>query len=179
MCVCSVTSVVSNSVTLWTVTCQASLSMRFSRQECWSGLPCPPSGDLPYPGMEPRILWLLHCRWILYPLSHLGSPLNSILYTNFSCHIRLARESCTVSCYFSVLSSETAFFVFHDTDIFEVPFLKKGCCHFGSRCCPISPLYNYCFSSSLLLINNLWGENCKSMQNLPHQKIPPRFSIYW
>ena len=30
--------------------------MRFSRQECWSGLPCPPPGDLPYPKMEPMSL---------------------------------------------------------------------------------------------------------------------------
>ena len=34
-------------VTLWTLACQALLSMGFSRQEYWSGLPCPPSGDLP------------------------------------------------------------------------------------------------------------------------------------
>ena len=40
--------------TLWTVAHQASLSMRFSRQEYWSGLPCPPSGDLPDPGIKPR-----------------------------------------------------------------------------------------------------------------------------
>ena len=40
-------------VTPWTVACQAPLSMGFSRQEYWSGLPCPPPGDLPYPGIEP------------------------------------------------------------------------------------------------------------------------------
>ena len=40
--------------TLWTVAHQASLSMRFSRQEYWSGLPCPSPGDLPDPGMEPK-----------------------------------------------------------------------------------------------------------------------------
>jgi len=39
-------------VTLWTVAHQTPLSMRFSRQECWSGLPCPPSGGLPDPGVE-------------------------------------------------------------------------------------------------------------------------------
>ena len=33
---------------------QAPLSMRFSRQESWRGLPCPPPGDLPYPGIKPR-----------------------------------------------------------------------------------------------------------------------------
>ena len=41
---------------LWTVACQAPLSMGFSRQEYWSGLPCPPSGDLPDPGIEPSSL---------------------------------------------------------------------------------------------------------------------------
>ena len=36
----------------WTEVCQASLSMGFSWQECWSGLPGPPPGDLPDPGVE-------------------------------------------------------------------------------------------------------------------------------
>ena len=35
-----------------TTACQAPLSMRFSRQEYWSGLPCPPLGDLPDSGIE-------------------------------------------------------------------------------------------------------------------------------
>ena len=39
--------------TLWTVSCQAPLSMGFSWQEYWSGLSCPPPGDLPDPGTEP------------------------------------------------------------------------------------------------------------------------------
>ena len=39
--------------TPWTVACQAPLSMGFSRQEYWSGLPCPLPGDLPSPGIEP------------------------------------------------------------------------------------------------------------------------------
>ena len=43
----------SDSVTPWTVACQAPLSMGFSRQEYWSGLSWPPSGDLPDPGMKP------------------------------------------------------------------------------------------------------------------------------
>ena len=40
-------------VTIWTVACQAPLSMWLSRQEYWSGWPCPPPGDLPDPGIEP------------------------------------------------------------------------------------------------------------------------------
>ena len=38
--------------TPWTVASQAPLSMGFSRQESWSGLPCLPLGDLPDPGTE-------------------------------------------------------------------------------------------------------------------------------
>ena len=38
--------------TTWTVAHQAPLSMGFSRREYWSGLPCPPPGDLPDPGIE-------------------------------------------------------------------------------------------------------------------------------
>ena len=40
----------------WTVACQAPVSMEFSRQEYWSGLPCPPPGDLPNPGIKPPSL---------------------------------------------------------------------------------------------------------------------------
>ena len=42
--------------TPWTVARQAPLSMGFSRQEYWSGLPCPPPADLPDPGIEPTSL---------------------------------------------------------------------------------------------------------------------------
>ena len=41
---------------LWIVACQVPLSMGFSRQEYWSGLPFPPPGDLPDPGIEPLSL---------------------------------------------------------------------------------------------------------------------------
>ena len=43
-------------VTLWTVAHQAPLSMGFSRQEFWSGLPCPPPVDLPHTRTEPKFL---------------------------------------------------------------------------------------------------------------------------
>ena len=49
-------SVVSDSVTPWTVPHEPARLFhlwRFSRQEYWSGLPCPPLGDLPNPGIEP------------------------------------------------------------------------------------------------------------------------------
>ena len=47
-----VVAVVSDSATPWTVARQAPLSMGFSRQEYWSGLPFPSPGDLPKPGIE-------------------------------------------------------------------------------------------------------------------------------
>ena len=53
MCAWYVFSQVRVFVTLWTVAHQASLSKEFSRQEYWSGLPCPPLGDLPDPGIKP------------------------------------------------------------------------------------------------------------------------------
>ena len=43
-------------VTPWTVAPQAPLSMGFSRQEYWSGLPFPSPGDLPDPGIKPTYL---------------------------------------------------------------------------------------------------------------------------
>ena len=42
--------------TLWTVAYQAPLSMGFSRQEYWNGLPCSPTGDLPNPRIKPTSL---------------------------------------------------------------------------------------------------------------------------
>ena len=50
--------------------CQAPLSMAFSSQEYYSGLPCPSPGALLTQGLNPG---LLHCRQILYHLSHQGS----------------------------------------------------------------------------------------------------------
>ena len=51
VCVC-VLSPVQLFKTPWTVACQAPLSIEFFRQEYWSGLPCPPLGDLPNLGIE-------------------------------------------------------------------------------------------------------------------------------
>ena len=62
-------------VTLWTVTPQAPLSMRSSKQEYWNGLPCLPPGDIPDSGIE-CLLCLLHWQVGSLPLSHLGSPGN-------------------------------------------------------------------------------------------------------
>ena len=55
--------------TPWIVACQAPLSLGFSRQEYWSGLPLPSLGDLLHPGIKPEYCiagGLLHWMWILY-----------------------------------------------------------------------------------------------------------------
>ena len=61
-------------VTPWTVAYQAPLSMGFSRQECWSGLPFPSPGDLPDPGIEPRSPTL---QVDALPSEPPGKPVNS------------------------------------------------------------------------------------------------------
>ena len=72
--------------TPWTVAYQAPLSMWFSRQECWSGLPFHLQGI--FPTQESN--WgLPHCRQTLYRLSHQGSPLicrnlHTVFYSNDS-----------------------------------------------------------------------------------------------
>ena len=53
----------------WIVAHQAPLSMGFSRQEHQSGLPCPPPGDLPYPGIEPVSLMSPTLAGVFFPTS--------------------------------------------------------------------------------------------------------------
>ena len=68
-CVLSCFSWIRLFATLWTVSHQAPLSLRFSRQEYWIGLPCPPPEDLPDPGIEPSSQCVGYCRQYVYPLS--------------------------------------------------------------------------------------------------------------
>ena len=63
--------------TLWTRACQPPLSMGFPRQEYWSGLPFPPPGDLPAPGMESTSPAAPVLQADSLPLSHQGSHVNS------------------------------------------------------------------------------------------------------
>ena len=57
----------------------APLSMGFSRQEYWNGLPCPPPGDLPDLGTELASSTALALQADSLPLSHQGSSISSIL----------------------------------------------------------------------------------------------------
>ena len=74
-CVCAQSfSCVQLFATPWTVACQASLSMEFSRKEYWSGLPFPTPEDPPDPGIEPKRLCVLHCQVGSLLLRDRGSP---------------------------------------------------------------------------------------------------------
>ena len=74
VCACSVALVMSDSATLWTVALQAPRSMGFSRQEYWTGLPCPPPGDLPDSDTEPVSSEIPALQVNTLLLSHQGSP---------------------------------------------------------------------------------------------------------
>ena len=70
-CMLSCFSPVQLFVNLWNVVCKAPLSIGYSSQEFWSGLPCHPPGDLPDPENKLHLWHLLHCRQILSPLNYL------------------------------------------------------------------------------------------------------------
>ena len=77
VCVCELSQLsrVQLFATLWNVLGQAPQSMRFSRQEYWSGLPFPLPGDLPDGRMEPMSPAL---QADSLPMSHLGNPFNCL-----------------------------------------------------------------------------------------------------
>ena len=72
VCVHSIAQSCPTHCDLWTVTCQAPLSMEFSRQEFWNGLPFSFPKDPPDPGSNPCFLCLLHWQADSLPLCHLG-----------------------------------------------------------------------------------------------------------
>ena len=68
----------------WTVAHQAPLSMGFSRQEYWSGLPCPSLGDLPHPETESASLKSLYWQAGSLKLVPPGEPTKNVYYTPIS-----------------------------------------------------------------------------------------------
>ena len=78
------------------IACQAPLSMGFSRQEYWSGLPFPPQGIFPIQGLILHLLQLLHCWQILY-LWATGEAhlmfIEHLLYASFYCMLGMIPDS--------------------------------------------------------------------------------------
>ena len=81
VCVCTL-SCVQLFMTPWIVAHQVPLSMGYSRQEYWSGLPFPSLGDLSNPGIKPVSLCLLH--WQVGPLSS-APPRVELLTSKYWC----------------------------------------------------------------------------------------------
>ena len=72
-----------------TVAHQVPLSMGFCRKEYWRGLPCPPPGDLPDPGIEPHLVYLLYWQTGSLLLALHGKPLDSISSVQLLSRVRL------------------------------------------------------------------------------------------
>ena len=75
----------------WTVACQAPLSMGFSRQEHWSGLPCPPPGDVATQGWNLHLLRLLHRQLGYLPLAPLGKPICIVILQAIDAYLHLKK----------------------------------------------------------------------------------------
>ena len=67
-------------MTLWTVARQASLSMGFSRQDYWNGLPCPPPGDLTDQGIQAASPESAALQADSLPSEPSGKPIRSYWY---------------------------------------------------------------------------------------------------
>ena len=129
---------------LWTVTCQAPLSMWFYRQEYWSELPRPPPGNLLNPRIEPA--FLMSPAWLAdsLPLSHWGSC--SVFWGDASVVVSTAGSAASV--FWSVpMTSET-----HSRNSSWQALRMDSC--FGSFCffCPQTYHPFLCFPHSSLLI---------------------------
>ena len=99
--------------TPWNVAHRVPMSIGFSRQEYWSGLPCPPPGDLPDPRIEPRSPT---CQVDPLPSEPPGKPKYKASFQYLSLNTRLRESSllsqlcgqcsliCSVSCIISLLT---------------------------------------------------------------------------
>ena len=87
----------------WSVARQTPLSVGFPRQEYWSGLLCPPPGDLPKPGIEPKPPALAGLFFATEPS---GKPLNSIKILSYTVICRISHQCWS---YVSVLLNSFSF----------------------------------------------------------------------
>ena len=130
-------SVMSHSVTPWSVAHQASLSMGFPRQEYWSGLVFPSPGDLPHPGIKPTSpAWQADSL----PLSHLGIPF--IIYylrTHTHTHTHTHTYLSSLCIIFHLLTYCLPLFII---SIISLPITCLSICLY--IICVISSMYHCC-----------------------------------
>ena len=121
VCMLSGFSCVQLFVTLWTVACQAPLSMGFSRQEYWSGFPCPPPRHLSDPGV--KLTSLMFPAWAsrFFTISATWEAPSPVLLTyifhllnlksnlNFSHYIKIAWIISAICDFFSLNSHSINF----------------------------------------------------------------------
>ena len=88
VCVCAMLSCVRLFGTTWTIACQAPLSMEFSRQEQWSGLPFPSPRDLPDPGITPGCCALLADSLSELPGKHIQIFTTVLRHLNLRLYVR-------------------------------------------------------------------------------------------
>ena len=95
-------------VTLWTVACQAPLSLGFSRQGYWSGLPCPPPGHLPDLGIDLHLLCFLRWQKASLPLLlvHLEVPSPQHLPLNLAASLPLFSDCFLWGCTWHSMACE-------------------------------------------------------------------------
>ena len=123
-------------VTPWTVACRAPLSMKFSRQEYGSSLPCPPPGDLPDPRIETTFLCVLPWQADSLPLCHLGSPICGFIFKQFYIHIMTIKSSGW------------------DVQLLSVISFKKHQCY----CSVCHLLTHYVYVTTFSLLLDAWGQ---------------------
>ena len=115
-------------VTPWTVALQAPLSMGFFRQEYYSGLPFPPSVDLPNPGIKSTSPIFLHCRWILHLLSHWGSPWTYNLKHMYICTFTFCKKKKNIETQYTNYPVICFFCFMHGRDRFTVVHRSLSLC---------------------------------------------------
>ena len=119
--------------TLWTIACQAPLSMGFPTREYWSGLPFLPPGDLPDSGIKFASLCLLHWQANYFPLSHLGSPT--------ICQPAIMMTRLTDACKATRFEVTIHFRIFHQSWAMSEPYEPKEVYHITFR--HISMVYEW------------------------------------
>ena len=157
---CVTRSVVSDSVTLWTVARQAPLSMGFSREEYWSGMQFPSLGVFPAQGSNLHLWHSLKRQVDSSPLCHLGRPARA--------RVHLPGLLISLSVLMDILfPSETDYLVALATVCLDLPvtepFLRHLIAHPGalsSRSWPL-PIANFCSRSCFFL---LWRKPLLSLE---------------
>ena len=111
LCMLSCFSLVRGFETIQSAASQVLRCMGFSRQEYWSGLPCPPPGDLPDPGTKAVFLCLPHWQAGFFSHQiHLGSPLVSVDAIYFNCYKILFLQIPFYIAINLLLNTQTVFF---------------------------------------------------------------------